>query len=493
MILCWDDQADAVATVISKKPTDSNPLAISVVRSCGPRQFLMPIETVAAARRWSDGWRGGLLGTCEFDRGFYAPWVEEARRAVGADAVLLVDPAAGLVDPRLLDQLVKHANANPEVDFCFSPAAPGLNGVLVRAALLEQLSISKTHPGVLLTYRPEIPRRDPIADPACVSTPIPLNRTTRRFTLDSTRQIELISSATAHLNGQLISIDAMGLLAAVEKSAGVDPSPRELILELNTERATRPIYMPHDIHRAEMKLDTARALLKDLAKRDDARLVLAGVGDPMLHDGVIEIIRGARDAGISAISVETDFVGVPSERVAALADAGADIVSVHIPAATSATYAAVMGKDALAEVIGNLRTFIDRRQALGRELPLLLPTFTKCRSNQGEMEAWYDHWLKTVGSAVIAGPSDFAGLIEDVSAADMSPPRRRPCNSLWKRLTALSDGTIVSCEQDVTARQALGSGLGQAWNAAESLRRDHRAERWCDHAACAACKHWHRP
>jgi hypothetical protein len=480
-VLCWDDQAEAARAAGAK------------VDSRGARQFVNPIESVAAARRWADGWRGGLLATCEFDRGFFGPWVEETRKAAGADEVVLVDPAAGLVDPVLLDQLVRHAADHADVDLFFSPAAPGLNGVLIRAVLLEKLAASKTHPGAILTYRPEIPRRDPISDPACVPTPIPVNRTTRRFTLDSSRQIELMTAATAPLNGQLISIDAMGLLTAVEKSAGADSMPRELVMELTTQRATKPIYLPQGIERAAMKIETARAIFAELARRDDARLILAGIGDPLLHDGVIEIIKAARDAGIGAISIESDFVGIRAERVAALAESGVDIVSVHMPAANGATYAAVMGHDALGEVVGNLRIFIEKRQARGRELPLLVPTFTKCRINQGEMEAWYDHWLRSIGSAVISGPSEFAGLIPDVSAADMSPPKRRACGSLWKRLMALSDGTIVSCEQDVTGRQALGRTLTEAWSAAEKLRRSHLAERWCEHSACAACKQWHRP
>ena len=76
------------------------------------------------------------------------------------------------------------------------------------------------------------------------------------------------------------------------------------------------------------------------------------------------------------------------------------------------------------------------------------------------MEAWYDQWLRAVGSAVIVGPSDFAGQIPDHAVADMAPPLRRPCARLESRMTILSDGRIVTCEQDVLGRQTLGS-LGE--------------------------------
>ena len=483
-VLCWEDQAAAARA------------AGADVCSRGARQSIGPIETVAAARRWADGWRGGLLGTCEFDRGFYGPWMLEIQQKTGADGVLLVDPAAGLVDPALIDGLLAHADSLPDVDLCFSPAAPGLSGVLVRPSLLEKLAAGKTHPGVLLSYRPDIPRRDPISEPACAPIPVPLARTTRRFTLDSESQIARLTSATAHLNGQLISIDAMGLLATLEKTASIDPLPRELVMELNTRRATEPIYWPGGqlaIEREPISLERAERLLRELSRRDDARLVLAGVGDPLLHEGLAGILAAAHSAGITAISVETDFVGASSANVSALAASAVDIVSVHLPAATAATYRAVMGTDALAEAIDNLRLFMEKRQSLGRQTPLLAPTFTKCQRNLAEMEAWYDHWQRTLGCAVVTGPSDFAGLIPDVSAADMSPPRRRPCVSLHKRLMALSDGTIVSCEQDVTARQPLGTTIETAWQAAQTLRDDHNLEQWNAHPACASCKQWHRP
>ena len=54
-ILCWEDQIESVrpiaeehdACVLMKTPRIAQPL----------------IEAVAAAQRWADGWRGGLLGT----------------------------------------------------------------------------------------------------------------------------------------------------------------------------------------------------------------------------------------------------------------------------------------------------------------------------------------------------------------------------------------------------------------------------------------------
>jgi radical SAM protein with 4Fe4S-binding SPASM domain len=163
------------------------------------------------------------------------------------------------------------------------------------------------------------------------------------------------------------------------------------------------------------------------------------------------------------------------------------------------TNAAVMGVDRYAGVLENIRTFVAERARRGRGLPILVPTFTKCRENLAEMEAWYDQWLRAVGSAVITGPSDFAGQIPDVAVADMAPPRRRACNRLWSRMVVHSDGNVVACEQDFAGRKVLGNvddmTLQEAWKARLApLRAAHRAgDVATAHPLCGGCREWHRP
>ena len=53
-VLCWEDQVDAVIAV-------AEPDRAGVINK-GPRQTLPGMNAVAAARRWADGWRSGLLG-----------------------------------------------------------------------------------------------------------------------------------------------------------------------------------------------------------------------------------------------------------------------------------------------------------------------------------------------------------------------------------------------------------------------------------------------
>jgi hypothetical protein len=492
-ILCWEDQLPQLASLADDY--DCHVLAK------GPRVPIPAVDAIAAAQRWSDGWRGGLLGTCDFDLGFHGPWVREVIEHLDADAAVLVDPASALVDPALVDQLVRTAREQSKHELIFAQAAPGLAGVLVKKPLVEQLAASGLHPGRLLHYLPARPTRDAIATEAAIPVATAVARSLQRFKLDSDRQLRRIDAATVSLNGTLVSTAAEQLVLRAQASPSLDPLPRELVLELTTARSSRPIFAAAThlpVARAPMTLEVAKPLLDALAVADDARLVLGGHGDPLRSDAVLEVVAHAKQAGIRAIAIETDLLDVTAATLEALAELQVDVISVHLPGLSAATYAAVMGVDRYAEAIENVKRLLQSRQRQGRGVPIVVPTFTKCRVNLAEMEAWYDQWLTAVGTAVICGPSTFGGRIPDAGVADMSPPKRVACRRLSDRMTVHSDGSFATCEEDPLGLQSIGStasqSLGDAWRTAlQPIRAAHRCGNVAAFPACATCREWHRP
>lgn len=494
VVICWEDQLDAVEPIAAEQGLD--------VLNRGQRVSHAQLDAVSAARRWADGWRGGLLETCDFDAGFHAPsLLQILERHEGCDALVLVDPSAGLVDATMIDALISHAEAHAAQEIVFSPAAPGLSGVLLRPVLVERLAQAKTHPGKLLHYLPEHPSKDPIAGEGCAPVTTRIARTTHHFKLNSRRQIDRVTEAMTPLNGQLIRSAAEELVNRMASTPMMDALPREITLELNTRRATKPIYSPirHlDIERLDIAPETVAALFEEIGEADDIRLTLAGAGDPLLHPNALDIIELSHRCGIRSVHVETDLLNIDAPTLRRLAASQLDVLTIHVPALTRETYQTVMGTDAYAQVLDNIRTLLTEKQNQKSGVPLVVPTFTKCAANLAEMEAWYDQWLRALGTAVIVGPSTFAGLIPDAGVADMSPPKRRPCNRLASRLTVLSDGAIVLCEQDVTGKQPLGvvgrDKIANVWrDRFAPARQNHTRGDFALHALCGACTEWHRP
>lgn len=521
-VVCWEDQSEAVAEIIrggvktgagakasaAQGPplngdVGSNSQIVTSVVCKGRRQPVAALDALSAAGRWLDGWRGGLLQSCDFDLGFHGKWIAEI---AGKNDVLLIDPAAALVQPDLLSRVFKQAAEHPDLDMVFTQAAPGLAGVLVKNSLLVQLAEANHHPGKLLHYLPERPSRDPIAGEACAEIPVSLARTTRNFKLNSRRQIDWLESAFREKHDIDFRGSHEGYLAAIVSlcdpaKAGKDwsrkESPREITLEITTRRSTFPAFGPSQhfpFHRPDLALDDARKLFDDLSQIDDLRLTFGGVGDPLCHPGFFEIVEAARAAGVTAMHVETDLYELDTAQVAGLVETPIDVVSVNLPAATAATYQKLMGINGYETVLHNIKQLVLRRQGLGRGTPIIVPTFTKCRSNFAEMEIFYDQWLRALGVAVITSSGN---MPSELALTDVAPPQRRPCNHLQKSLTILCDGQVVTCQHDIAGRQSLGQigrqKIADIWNGkGVALRTDHENRNWQKHPVCASCKEWHR-
>ena len=478
-VVAWDDQLPALADVLP------------LVRSQGVRRAMIGIDETAAALRWSDGWRGALLGKTTFDRGFGAEAIVSVLDEEKADAAILIDPAAAFIEPATIIALIDHLAALPEQTYSFAPGAVGSGAMILRRDAVAELARLKRGPGFYTMYHPDRPAHDPIAKSFAIPVSSAVARSAARITVDSDRQAKRLSLVQA--GGVEAIVDALA------KQDTLDPMPREVTLELTTRRSTRPAWSmlaAHEIDRPDLTLDAAKQILTQLAGVDDVRLTLAGVGDPLLHPRAIAIIHLARAAGIRAIHLETDLLPDDAATLDALAGGELDIISVHLPAAYAGTYTRLMGVDRMREVLENIKRLLLSRARRGSGVPILTPTFVKCEANLGEMETWYDQWIRAVGTAVITGPSDFGGRIAYAGVADMTAGRRRPCRRLQSRLTILCDGSVASCEEDVLGERPCGSSgsLAAAWTQGLAMLRSLHAEhRWDESELCNACRMWDRP
>lgn len=137
IVLAWDDQLDAIRAV-----------APSVtITTAGPRQPTASMQARDAALRWLDGWRGGLLATSEFDRGFHAESILNQLDAAGCDAALLVNADAALVDPQLLGELVARLTTDAELPHTFIAAPSGVTAMVLRRSTIEELGAADRGPG----------------------------------------------------------------------------------------------------------------------------------------------------------------------------------------------------------------------------------------------------------------------------------------------------------------------------------------------------------
>jgi MoaA/NifB/PqqE/SkfB family radical SAM enzyme len=159
---------------------------------------------------------------------------------------------------------------------------------------------------------------------------------------------------------------------------------RELYLEI-TNRCqslciTCPLTFGGHEPRRDMTVDEAWSIVEQAP--DLERVVLHGIGEPLLHRDLAVLV-----AGLTARDVQTCFntnaIGLTLSRGQDLLDAGLSELRVSIDAARPETYRRIRGVDALDRVLRNTRAFLILRGP--GTPPVVTVSFIATRDNLGEL------------------------------------------------------------------------------------------------------------
>lgn len=474
-------------------------------------------ELIRCARVWNlDAWRGTPLGTTWFDEYVEPLVVARVMDRYGCEAALCLDACQPLLDLDIAQAMLRHQRERADdAHFVMTQAPPGLAGIILRRQAVRDLLDNNIPVGLLLSYRPESPRSDPVARAECLRLPAGIVQTAARFTADTRRSRELLDRALTDLGEPCTTVALCDWLRAAEPYQRPGPLPREVELELTTadplpESRLRP--RGARVPRRELD-DPARVtrLAEELAQWDDRRLVLGGHGDPLEYPHFIDVCRRIRAAGVRALGVVTSLVNLSDGLLEELMDVGVDLVQVRIDANRAATYRGVHGRDCFAAVLTNITRVQKARMDRVCPQPILAPSLTRCDETLEELEAFFDRWVHTTGWAIIEGYNEYCGVLPPDMLLTLTPPSREPCRRLTSRLTLLADGTVPFCSQDVAATTSAGNWFDQSitdiWAgptcsaAAPSpnrlpitvVRAAHAGRRWPDLPLCSDCHEWFRP
>lgn len=505
--------ADHVALFVRER--DAAPAAEALRRlELSERVTLLPADRglrprrnlIRAARKWSLGsWRGGPVGATFHDEYIEPLCAGQVLDHFGCEAVLCLDGHMAAHDPAIGSAMLRRLREIPdEARFLFTQAPPGLAGFVLRREMTRELLEQNVPLGVLLSYRPEMPAVDPITRAGCLHIDRRIAQQAARLTADTTRAVELLEGAfTAHGADADAAKIVDWLSADPDERGPAGFLPVEVELELTTDDPlprTRLRPRGERVPRRELRnFEAVDRLAAALARQDDRLIVLGGHGDPLRHPAFGEVCQRLRAGGVCGVAVTTPLVDLTDAAIDGLFAAKVDVVEVLLDADSAATYAGVNGADLFSRVLAN----IDRLEAARRERnspqPILIPTLTRCADNVHEIETFVDRWIRRLGSAVIRGFDDRAGLLPADSLLGTTPPVRRPCRRLAQRMMLLADGTVPFCSTDVRGETSLGdwttTPIDALWRSdgLRSLRAAHAALALDAHALCRRCSAWHRP
>ncbi len=462
----------------------------------------LPIGPAIQRRKWAlTSWRGGLHEATLFDEPAITEEMVLYARSRDIYTAVVVPAEAVLTDPELIDGLIEHHQQHDSLmRFTFTQAAPGLCGWAYRLDLYHELRLTGQRIGDLMNYDPDHTQGDQINQDSNFKVPQEICFSPFRYLADTQRSFDAMKKTLQGANGnQRNAVQTVRKMADVLRET--DILPRELEVEINTERSLRLAGYPHgrsDLGRGAMTLEQFAKIVNDCREYDDICLTLGGFGEPLAHPQLLAIIEAAKQAGIFGINIETDGRLLNGKLAESLLASPVDTISIFLDANSPELYRQVKGEDGFEAVVKQMEEFAEQRKTRGDTGPKIVAHLVKTRQSLGEMEEFYDRWIRQCGCAVITGFNDFAGQIEDRSVMNMSPPRRFPCNRLSNCMMILADGRVSLCSQDFRGAHAVGnvftSNVKEIWKsqAMERLRQAHRDGNYGVNPLCERCKDWFR-
>jgi hypothetical protein len=470
-------------------------LPVEVVTAGGPDVAFR--RALWRSRCWArNGWRGGIGGTTVFDEEATPAKMLSLAKSRGADALVEVSPAAALIDPGTIDGLLRWVvESGSEAEFYFAGLPPGLTAALYSVSVLEKLVALQGTIRQALVYHPGRAERDAAESRCCYPGDDALRFTPFRLAADSPRALERLRA--------IFDDDATAAVKRLRDTPalwpGRLPDEIEFAIAAATPGADPYAVLAGAVDMTElMDVKAFEAALGEIGCAQDVNVTFGGLGDPLGHPQAFEFIDAARRAGAAGIHLATSGRRLDDEKAERLAASDLDAISIRLWADTEDACARVTGRRDLARVTALVEKIIDRRKALGRSTPFVIPEMVKSVDTVDDVEGFFDRWYGRADWPVIRGFNDFAGQVPDRDVLHPYPGVRFPCLQLFRRLNVTASGDAIVCGQDIRRTRKLGNvfeeGFASVWHGPEleRLRAGHVARDYSLFELCGKCRHWYQ-
>jgi len=296
----------------------------------------------------------------------------------------------------------------------------------------------------------------------------------------------------------------------------IPPAPKRIVCEPtnacnlacsfcgNKDMVRKWTYLP---------LPVFRRLVDEMVANGIKRLTLHTVGEPTMHNQLVEMIEIAKAAEL-VVTLSTNGTLLDEDLCRRLVHAGPDILNVSLDAADDETFAKLRpGLDPV-RVYENVKMLhrIREDEAQPRtspwgdvKLPTLIATCVITPVfDRDEERDYFEKYGPYVDDVWFHFPNNHAGYVHDEGTKRrFGLPRkfvdwlykktRYSCPYPWDAMFLLSDGTMSVCRFDFDARVKIGrfgeQSLMELWNsdAMNSLRKAHMDFDFRDWSTCENC------
>lgn len=360
----------------------------------------------------SECWRGSIASTSCYDESLHPEILASVMDEHRIEACAIVGSDWAMIDPTLVDQTVKLHRDNPEsFPIVFSQAVPGLGCCVLARSSVEALASSAAQGsplasiGAMLSYIPIAPQGDPIASPLCVSIDPAIRDAGVRVVADSTVRAQAMAAAYRGMGEYAMDSNSAVLIKAFnhELEERLERLPSRVQIELTSERNAQGLWASMHIDGTGHSMPTDRACeLMDQIRlaNEHCSLLIAGRGDPLLHENAMDIINHASSLDFASIELRTDLINI-KHTAESIIQSGIDVLSVDVLANTPSVYQQMIGSNNFEGLLDTMQSLFNARQRVEQSTPWIVPRITRCDTAYADIQGFYDRWLTVCGCAVI--------------------------------------------------------------------------------------------
>lgn len=449
------------------------------------------------ARKWAGhSWRGGVASTFVYDEEGNPGALYAALVALEATHAVKFSPSGPFVDIAMVEAMIAQVGTlPPNQDFCLSSAPPGLNYEIYGRETAAKFAQGRDTIRTSLVLRPGEFMPDPTSFDFWYTPDVDVVSCATRLLVDSARGEALVRGLVEAEGPVILRAAASDVVRAVRRHAPLSwwRLPEEVEVEVCSESSVAFDLRP-SVRREtpRMEISTMEALAGCFEGADDVRWSFGGLGDPLLHPELEELIGIAKRKGAYGIHVATTGAAVTPEAARMLARADVDIVTVELTAATAEGYARLHHGQPFERAVAGVEALLAEKKD---GAPLVLVEWVKVKELEGEFEAFHDRWASKADGVVIRGACDYAGQVPDRAVMHLLPGTRGVCERLQRRIAVLPNGDVALCEMDYLGNHVIGNVLrdrvGDLWRGRiDAVRRAHARGEFGEHPLCPSCKDW---
>src|SRR5271157_2834311 len=243
-----------------------------------------------------------------------------------------------------------------------------------------------------------------------------------------------------------------------------------------------------------MDFSLFKKIVDESKGRTELLYMANGVGEPLIHPKIIEMIEYASKSGIHTM-IGTNGALLTRELTNRLFNSGLDIIELSIDAATSSTYEMIRGGKNYAQLLENLRTFAEVNRSKRSAKPFTILQFIMTKFNSQEAEQFYDKF-NGEGFDLIAFVNchTWAGNMPNFAVnCKKQLGKSVNCRLLWSQVAVLWNGDVTPCNYDFDGKSVIGNvnknSIEEIWNCPKmiGIRNFHSSGKYSKVECCKYC------